>query len=91
MSCCAVLVQDQYGNYVVQHALHYSHLHRDVTVRARLVARVSAKITHFSQHKFASNVVECCLRYSTPSEKRALVAAICSPDTEGYVMLSLTH
>lgn len=43
------LVQDQYGNYVVQHVLEHGS-HDD---KSKIVAEIRGKVLVLSQHKFA--------------------------------------
>ncbi|XP_063900957.1 pumilio homolog 2-like [Zophobas morio] len=52
------LVQDSYGNYVLQHLLACT---RDETYRDAIICKLEGKFSELSQHKFASNVVESCL------------------------------
>ncbi|KAH8078844.1 hypothetical protein JL720_9594 [Aureococcus anophagefferens] len=55
------LIEDQYANYVMQHAIQYGR-HSD---KAKLLAAVKANLLDFSRHKFASNVVEKCLDFGS--------------------------
>ena len=43
------LVQDQYGNYVIQHVLEHGR-HDD---KAKIIACIRGKVLVYSQHKFA--------------------------------------
>lgn len=43
------LVQDQYGNYVVQHVLE----HGSLDDKSKIVAELRGKVLVLSQHKFA--------------------------------------
>jgi len=50
LHCTIALVQDQYGNYVVQHALE----HGRPQDKHEIVKHLRGKIVQLSQHKFAS-------------------------------------
>jgi len=68
--CHELLLDDQYGNYVIQHVLQYGR-HGD---RESILKLVSEKgILGLSKQKFASNVVEKLLKYGTASQRNALV------------------
>ena len=79
------LMQDQYGNYVIQWMIEKG----DRTQRERLVDRVRGNVLRFSQHKYASNVVECCLQHGTPSQRHDLVKEILTKDEAGITPLEL--
>jgi hypothetical protein len=68
--CCETLVQDQFGNYVVQHVLE----HGAPADRASLIKIVQANVLSFSQHKFASNVVEKCLANASAAQQEVRCA-----------------
>jgi len=72
------LIQDQYGNYVVQHVLE----HGKPEDKARIVAFVRGKVCSYSQHKFASNVVEKCVTYSTRQDKTVLIDEVTAYNTD---------
>ncbi|KAJ2006062.1 mRNA binding protein puf3 [Coemansia thaxteri] len=68
----ATLVQDQYGNYVIQHVME-----RGKPIDRSLVcARVRGHVLQLSKHKFASNVVEKCIAYGDPKDRKALIDEI---------------
>ncbi len=78
------LVQDQYGNYVIQHVLEHGRRKDKSTV----LAKMKGQIVQLSQHKFASNVVEKCVEYGTPQERVIILEEILSGTTKGeYVVL----
>ncbi|KAG6491009.1 hypothetical protein ZIOFF_052341 [Zingiber officinale] len=69
-----LLVQDQYGNYVVQvcvtnHVLE----HGNPDERSAIIKQLSGKIVQMSLQKFASNVVEKCLTFGSFEERQILV------------------
>jgi pumilio RNA-binding family len=70
--CCAELVQDQYGNYVIQHVMQ----HGWDADRAILIKEVQSHLLDFSQHKFASNVVEKCLQYANRRDRDEMIWGI---------------
>lgn len=76
---CRELVKDQFGNYVVQHVIsHGEDDQRDVVKRALI-----PDIARWSQHKYASNVVEKCLDNATPSEIHDIVNLVLDYDESG--------
>jgi len=66
------LIQDQYGNYVIQHMLE----HGRTDDRRLILNIVASQIWILSCHKFASNVVEKAIIVSTPDERTPLLEAI---------------
>ncbi|KAH8062128.1 hypothetical protein JL720_13333 [Aureococcus anophagefferens] len=66
------LIEDQYANYVMQHAIQYGR-HSD---KAKLLAAVKANLLDFSRHKFASNVVEKCLDFGSEETRSEIVDAV---------------
>ncbi|XP_030451336.1 pumilio homolog 1-like [Syzygium oleosum] len=64
-----MLAQDQYGNYVVQHVLEHGKSHE----RSAIIKMLTGQIVQMSQQKFASNVIEKCLAFGTPTERQVLV------------------
>jgi mRNA-binding protein PUF3 len=73
------LITDQYGNYVTQHVIEHG-LPED---RAKIVALIKAQFLTFSKHKFASNVVEQCLKCSDDAQRRELVSVILAKNERG--------
>lgn len=63
------LVQDQYGNYVIQHIIERGHP-KD---RAGIVDKIRGNLLTMSRHKFASNVVEKCITFGSKQEKNDLM------------------
>ncbi|CAA0821474.1 Pumilio homolog 5, partial [Striga hermonthica] len=70
-SVCS-LAQDQYGNYVTQHALERGKPHE----RSRIIEKLVGSIVQLSQHKFSSNVVEKCVEYSDSDAREMLIKEI---------------
>lgn len=76
---CRDLVKDQFGNYVVQHVIsHGEQNQRDIVMQAIL-----PEIARWSQHKYASNVVESCLDHATKEEISQIVDFILQYDESG--------
>eukprot|EP00547_Thalassionema_nitzschioides_P001271 CAMPEP_0194217010 /NCGR_PEP_ID=MMETSP0156-20130528/20144_1 /TAXON_ID=33649 /ORGANISM="Thalassionema nitzschioides, Strain L26-B" /LENGTH=944 /DNA_ID=CAMNT_0038945919 /DNA_START=131 /DNA_END=2965 /DNA_ORIENTATION=+ len=65
-----VLLDDQYGNYVIQHVLQYGR-HEDRESVMHIV--IANGLLQLSKQKFASNVVEKLLKYGTPNQRNILV------------------
>lgn len=68
-----VLVQDPFGNYVVQHLL--SNLSSSDYSKA-LISNLLGHITDLCTQKFSSNVVEMCLKVSDAETRRLIVDEI---------------
>jgi pumilio RNA-binding family len=64
------LMDDQYGNYVIQHVLQYG---RDVDRDSIVQIVVDCGLLGLARQKFASNVVEKLLKYGNSSQRRAVV------------------
>jgi pumilio RNA-binding family len=65
------LLDDQYGNYVIQHVLQYG---RTSDRNSILQIVVDAGLLGLSRQKFASNVVEKLLKYGNSNHRRAIAA-----------------
>jgi len=52
LSCACLHLQDQYGNYVIQHVLE----HGRPEDKSKIVAEVRGKVLALSQHRFARSV-----------------------------------
>lgn len=68
--CHRQLLDDQYGNYVIQHVLQYGR-HSDRESILQIV--VDGGLLPLSKQKFASNVVEKLLKYGSPGQRNAIV------------------
>lgn len=73
------LMQDQFGNYVVQFVLEQGKLHD----RGQVIAKLRGQMLNMARHKFASNVCEKALVTASPEERRALVEEIMTPKADG--------
>ncbi|GFE54635.1 pumilio-family RNA binding repeat containing protein [Babesia ovis] len=63
------LVEDAFGNYVIQYILKLKIL----DVNARIVKILAPKVTIYAKQKFSSNVVEKCLILTPPKVRNILV------------------
>ncbi|CAO3576649.1 unnamed protein product [Absidia cylindrospora] len=66
------LVQDPFGNYVVQYVLDLG----EVRYSDDLVGCLIERVCDLSVQKFSSNVIEKCIRVSEPDIRRALIAEL---------------
>merc|ERR1712050_408250 len=64
------LLDDQYGNYVIQHVLQFGR-HSDRESILEIV--VESGLLTLSRQKFASNVVEKLLKYGSASQRNSIV------------------
>lgn len=69
------LVQDPFGNYVVQYIIDLN----ESTFTEPLVGMFRGKISSLSRHKFSSNVIEKCLRCSADVSKDMIAEEILVP------------
>lgn len=58
----SAIIDDQYGNYVLQHIIETKPNHRGIIIQA-IIHLSPQKIYTLSTHKFASNVIEKCVVY----------------------------
>jgi Pumilio-family RNA binding repeat len=72
------MITDQFGNYVVQHALEFG---REVDRVSILTCIANRDLVLLSCNKFASNVVEKAARVQSPAV-RILVNALCALSTQ---------
>jgi pumilio RNA-binding family len=70
LNCHKRLLDDQYGNYVIQHVLQFG---RDEDRDSILQIIVENGLLDLSRQKFASNVVEKLLKYGNANQRRAVV------------------
>lgn len=55
--------------------------------RSQIISKLSGYIVQLSQHKFASNVVEKCLKHGDAAERELLIAEILGHDEENDNLL----
>ena len=68
--CHRTLLDDQYGNYVIQHVLQFGRV-KDRDMILQIV--VENGLLKLSRQKFASNVVEKLLKYGNADQRKAVV------------------
>ncbi|KAF8447946.1 armadillo-type protein [Boletus edulis BED1] len=73
------LMQDQFGNYVVQFVLEQGKVHD----RCQVIAKLRGQMLNMARHKFASNVCEKALVTATTEERRALIDEIVTLKPDG--------
>lgn len=78
--CHRALLDDQYGNYVIQHVLQYG---REVDRDSLLKIIVENDLLKLSRQKFASNVVEKLLKYGNSNQRNAIVREMLKVVSEG--------
>jgi len=83
LHCTISLVQDQYGNYVVQHVLE----HGRPQDKHEIVKQLRGKIVQLSQHKFASNVIEKCVQFGSHEHRQWLIDEMCSDSNALEMMM----
>jgi hypothetical protein len=70
------LVQDPFGNYVVQYILDLN----DPSFTNPLCVGFSGKISELSKQKFSSNVIEKCIRCADHTTKRIMIEELMNQD-----------
>jgi hypothetical protein len=79
------LIQDQYGNYVIQHILEKG----QPKDKKRVVTKVKGQLLPLSKHKFASNVVEKCVTYSDEKDRMDILHEVIEVKADGTSALSV--
>ncbi|KAI0181971.1 ARM repeat-containing protein [Hypoxylon sp. FL1284] len=69
------LVQDPFGNYVVQYIIDLN----DTAFTEPLIQQFRGRISQLSRHKFSSNVIEKCLRCGNEASKDMMVSEMLMP------------
>ncbi len=77
--CTGQLVQDQYGNYVIQHILERG---RPVD-KTFVIEKIRGHVLQLSKHKFASNVVEKCVDFGSKRDRQLLIEEVLQPRSDG--------
>jgi hypothetical protein len=68
-----MLVQDPFGNYVVQYVLGL----QDPQASSAIIHSMLGHLNVLSRQKFSSNVVERCLQLSNPEDKELMILELC--------------
>ncbi|TQS39181.1 hypothetical protein Golomagni_00299 [Golovinomyces magnicellulatus] len=71
-----VLVQDPFGNYVVQYILDLN----EPIFTEPLVSMFKGRVSQLSRQKFSSNVIEKCLRCAQEPTKNSLIEELLQPN-----------
>ncbi|KAG0200303.1 mRNA binding protein puf3 [Mortierella sp. GBA30] len=79
------LVQDQYGNYVIQHILERG----KPSEKSLVISKIFGQVLPLSKHKFASNVVEKCVAYGSKSDRQKLIEEVIATKPDGTSPLVL--
>ena len=69
-----IKIQDQYGNYVVQHILE----HGRPDDKLKITNEMRGRVVQLAQHKFASNVIEKCVTSSSRATRALMIDEVCS-------------
>jgi hypothetical protein len=72
----AELIPDQYGNYVMQHVLEKG----PAGAKNFIISRIQGHVLRFSQHKYASNVVEKCVAQSNQFQLQLFIEEVITPN-----------
>merc|ERR1719282_75409 len=72
------LVQDPFGNYVVQHLILMGHTRPNPNV-TRIIDSLRGKMFELSLQKFSSNVLEKCLLNSNDKDRNKIINEILNP------------
>ena len=73
-ACHRSLIEDQFGNYVIQQALSIGN--EDIMDAVIETLSEGDSILTFSKHKYASNVVEVMFQSASPDQKEAVLNAM---------------
>ncbi|KAJ3296779.1 mRNA binding protein puf3 [Rhizoclosmatium sp. JEL0117] len=73
------LIQDQYGNYVIQHVLERG----KPADKAMITSKVRGQVLQMSKHKFASNVVEKCVAFGSKLDRQLLIEEVIAVRSDG--------
>jgi len=84
-ACASTLISDQYGNYVAQHVIEFG----SAEDKARMIALVRQHLIPYSKQKFASNVVERCLKFGNDAQKRDIMLQMIAKEPGGESALPL--
>ncbi|KAL9190810.1 hypothetical protein ACHAXT_000516 [Thalassiosira profunda] len=82
------LLDDQYGNYVIQHVLQYG---RESDRDSLLKIIIENDLLKLSRQKFASNVVEKLLKYGNSNQRNAIVREMLKEGVGSSVLLLMVR
>ncbi|KAG6890682.1 hypothetical protein C0995_005054 [Termitomyces sp. Mi166 len=78
------LMQDQFGNYVMQYILEHGRPHD----RTQAISKLQGQILTLARHKFASNVCEKALVCANPETRRRLIDEILVTQPDGVLPIT---
>ncbi|KNZ71768.1 Pumilio like protein [Termitomyces sp. J132] len=78
------LMQDQFGNYVMQYILEHGRPHDKMLI----IAKIHGQILILARHKFASNVCEKALVCADPETRRRLIDEILTTKPDGVTPIT---
>jgi hypothetical protein len=76
MESIEILIEDQYGNYVVQHILEHGSYENKIIV----TDHVRLNIVRLCRHKFGSNVVELIMKHMPKEVVKSLIDLMLTPE-----------
>ncbi|KAG6900881.1 hypothetical protein C0993_009999 [Termitomyces sp. T159_Od127] len=82
--CATSLMQDQFGNYVMQYVLEHGKPHD----RTLVISKLYGQILVLARHKFASNVCEKALACADPDTRRRLIDEILVTKPDGVTPIT---
>lgn len=82
LASTTLLAYDQYGNYVIQHLVEKG----PELTKATIFALVAPDAGAMSQHKFASNVIEACLKHGTSVQRALVLGYLLAADTPLHIL-----
>eukprot|EP00767_Chilomastix_cuspidata_P006712 gnl/Chilomastix_cuspidata/716.p1 GENE.gnl/Chilomastix_cuspidata/716~~gnl/Chilomastix_cuspidata/716.p1 ORF type:complete len:585 (-),score=144.07 gnl/Chilomastix_cuspidata/716:285-2039(-) len=74
-----LLIQDRYGNYVVQFVLRADYFGFDAV--SAIICNLEGHELSLCHQKFSSNVMEKCVKYSSGAVRARLIATLLAPGT----------
>jgi hypothetical protein len=77
------LIQDQYGNYVIQHIVEKGR----PADKEFIIGKIKGNVMIMSKHKFASNVVEKCVTFGSPKDRQEILDEVLSTKADGTIAL----
>ena len=72
------MVEDKYGNYVIQFVLEQEGLQR---CKDQVVTVISEELVRLSKQKFSSNVIEKCLKLDVGNFREKALESLCDTAT----------
>ncbi|XP_021761946.1 pumilio homolog 5-like isoform X2 [Chenopodium quinoa] len=81
----STLAHDPYGNYVTQHVMEMGKPHQ----RSQIIHKLTGRFVQLSQHKFASNVAEKCIKFGSDSERNLIIEEIIAQSDNNEALLMM--